>query len=174
MMRVACASGWPGARFAWMLWLLLFAAGIVNAATAPAVRVDVQATPPVLVGQQVRIGVTVVAPNFFLSAPPFPTLEVPGAIVTMPDDRGVHGVEQDGGQTLATIQKTYVFTAQQPGDFTLPPGKIDFTYHGNDDKEQQGSLAGEMDQQAQLGHPIIPSSSPAAGPRPFRLPRIRE
>ena len=33
-----------------------------------------------------------------------------------------------------------MFTAQQPGDFTLPPVNIDFSYHGDDDKTQQASL----------------------------------
>ncbi|MBS0340749.1 MAG: BatD family protein [Proteobacteria bacterium] len=127
------------------LWLavllpLLLAAGAAHAASGPDVRVQVQGRQPVLVGQQVQIEVTVVAPNFFLSAPPFPTLDVPGAVVAMPDERGVHGVEQEGEQTLATIQKTYVFTAQQPGDFTLPPVKIDFSYHADDGKTAQASL----------------------------------
>lgn len=145
MMGAAQQHAWwlSAKRLVWaplLLLALLLATAFAHAATAPAVRVDVQAKQPVLVGQQVQIEVTVSAPNFFLSAPPFPTLEVPGAIVTMPNDRSVHGVEQDGGQTLATIQKTYVFTAQQPGDFTLPPVKIDFSYHGNDDKTQQASL----------------------------------
>lgn len=116
-----------------ILWGAAHAAG-------PEVRVLVQGRQPVLVGQQLSIDVTVVAPNFFLSAPPFPTLEVPGAVVTMPDERGIHGVDQVGGQTLASIQKTYVFTAQQPGDFTLPPVKIDFSYHGDDGQTKQASL----------------------------------
>ena len=141
MMKCTRTAWVRGIAHRWAASLALMLAGaLAHAATAPAVRVDVQARQPVLVGQQVRIEVTVVAPNFFLSAPPFPALEVPGAIVTMPDERSIHGVEQDGGQTLATIQKNYVFTAQQPGDFTLPPVKIDFSYHGNDDKTQQASL----------------------------------
>lgn len=138
--RTGRLSGIRLARLPWLVLAVLLVAGRAYAAAAPAVRVELQGKQPVLVGQQVRIDVTVVAPNFFLSAPPFPTLDVPGAIVAMPDDRGAHGVEQDGGKTLATIQKTYVFIAQQPGDFTLPPAKIDFSYHADDGKTEQASL----------------------------------
>ncbi|MBS0450380.1 MAG: BatD family protein [Proteobacteria bacterium] len=137
--RVASAGAALALWFAVLLQLAL-ATGVAHAASGPDVRVQVQGKQPALVGQQVQIEVTVVAPNFFLSAPPFPTLEVPGAVITMPDDRGVHGVEQEGEQTLATIQKTYVFTAQQAGDFTLPPVKIDFSYHADDGKTAQASL----------------------------------
>jgi len=125
-------------RFLLLLALLVLAGGAQ--AAGPAIRVQVQGQQPVLVGQQVPIDVTVVAPNFFLSAPPFPALEVPGAVVTMPDERGIHGVDQVGGQTLASIQKTYVFTAQQPGDFTLPPVKVEFSYHDDDGQTKQASL----------------------------------
>ncbi len=117
------------------LWLA-FAAQ----AAEPALRVEVQAKQPVLVGQQVQIDVTVVAPNFFTSAPPFPLLAVPGAIVTIPDDRGQNSVEQVGGETLATITKSYQFAAQQAGDFSLPPVKIEFSYGGDDGKPRNASL----------------------------------
>lgn len=110
-------------------------------AATPSVRVEVQASQPVLVGQQVPIDVTVVAPNFFTSAPPFPPLEVPGAIVTLPDERATLGVETVAGETYATVQRRYLFSAQQAGDFALPPVKIGFTYGGDDGKPQQAELS---------------------------------
>ncbi|MGR4869832.1 BatD family protein [Variovorax sp. LARHSF232] len=113
---------------------------VATQAAEPALRVEVQASQPVLVGQQVQIDVTVAAPNFFTSAPPFPPLAVPGAIVTMPDERGQNGVEQVGGETLATITKSYQFAAQQAGDFSLPPVKIEFSYGGDDGKPRSASL----------------------------------
>ncbi|SFN11400.1 BatD family protein [Variovorax sp. OV329] len=128
---------------AWCRWMALAAlltGGVAHAAQGPGVRVQVQGKQPVLVGQQVPVEVTVVAPNYFLSAPPFPDLVLQGAIVTMPDDRSIHGVDTVDGQTLASIQKTYVFTAQQAGDFELPPVRIDFSYQGDDGKPQQANL----------------------------------
>lgn len=120
--------------------LLPWLAAAVHAAT-PSVRVEVQGKQPVLVGQQVAIDVTVVAPNFFTSAPPFPPLNVPGAVVSMPDERATLGVETAAGVTYATVQKRYLFTAQQAGDFSLPPVKIEFTYGGDNGKPLQASLS---------------------------------
>ncbi|MGN5479920.1 hypothetical protein ACTMU2_32960 [Cupriavidus basilensis] len=103
-------------------------------------RVNVAARQPVLPGQQIRVEVTILAPNFFLSAPVFPTLQVPGAIITMPDDRGVNTVEKIGGVSYAGIQKTYLFAAEQGADFQLPQVTIAFTYAGDDGKPMHGSV----------------------------------
>jgi hypothetical protein len=100
-----------------------------TAAAQPVVRVAIRQKPPFLVGQQVQIDVQVYAPNFFMSAPTFPvTLDVPGAIVTMPDDSGVNLNETIGGVSYAGIQKTYLFVAQAAGRYTLPPAQIAFRY----------------------------------------------
>ncbi|MEJ8859737.1 hypothetical protein WKW79_34635 [Variovorax robiniae] len=134
-----------GSRAIWIrlvvMLAVLFAIGSGHAASRPAIQAKVVGAQPALVGQQVSIEVTVIAPNFFLSAPPFPQLDVQGAVITMPDDRGVHGVQQQDGQTMAFIQKTYVFTAQQPGEFDLPPVKMEFSYQGEDGKPQRASLS---------------------------------
>ena len=121
-----------------LAWLLS-ATTAVHAA-APLIRVEVRAKQPVLVGQQIPVDVTVMAPNFFTSAPPFPTLQVPGTIITMPDEHASLGTEVVAGETYARVQKTYIFAAQQAGDFTLPPVKIDFTYGGDDGKPLNASV----------------------------------
>jgi len=104
------------------------------AAPAPVVRAELLVKQPLLVGQQAELQVQILAPNFFTSAPPFPAIELPGAIVTMPDERGRNLVEQIDGQTYAGIVKSYLFTAQQAGDFTLPPAVTRFSYAGADGK----------------------------------------
>lgn len=110
-------------------------------AAAPFARVSLQGKQPVLVGQQVHLNVTVLTPNYFTSAPPFPPLNVPGAIVTMPDESGMNSTETINGVTYAAIQKSYIFSAQQAGEFTLPPVKISFKYGGDDGKPQQGTVS---------------------------------
>ncbi|CAG9176508.1 hypothetical protein LMG23992_03298 [Cupriavidus laharis] len=124
----------------WLAGLALWLASALALAADPVVRVNVAAQQPVLPGQQIRIEVTVLAPNFFLSAPVFPTLQVPGAIVTMPDDRGQNTVETINGVSYAGIRKTYLFAAEQGGDFQLPQVSIAFTYSGDDGKPRQGSV----------------------------------
>ena len=138
-----CSGAMLGRGLCWLLCALvamLLPAGVLHAAVGPSVRVQVQEKQPVLVGQPVHVDVTVVAPNFFTSAPPFPSVQVDGAIVTLPDQRATNGVEHEGEQTLATIRKSYLFTAQQAGEFELPPVKIDFTWGGDDGKPQQAHV----------------------------------
>ncbi|WP_454710684.1 BatD family protein [Cupriavidus nantongensis] len=124
--------------------LLLLAAWLwpwlARAAAEPIVRVEVGARQPVQVGQQVGIDVTILAPNYFLSAPAFPALEVPGAVVTLPDARAVNSTETIGGVLYAGIRKTYAFTAEQDGDFRLPAATIRFTYAGDDGAPREGSV----------------------------------
>jgi len=66
--------------------VLWFAAGVSAWAASPSVRVSLASKQPILVGQQVHLLVTILTPNYFTSAPPFPPQAVPGANVTMPDE----------------------------------------------------------------------------------------
>lgn len=110
------------------LLLALTGAGPARAVVVPRVRVEIAEVQPVLVGQQVRVRVTVLAPNFFLSSPQFPTFDIPGAIVTLLDENALNSSENIGGQTYAGITRSYTVTPQHPGVFTLPPVKIPFRY----------------------------------------------
>ncbi|SPR96515.1 BatD family protein [Cupriavidus taiwanensis] len=114
--------------------------GLARAAAEPIVRVEVDARQPVLVGQQVGIDVTILAPNYFLSAPEFPSLAVPGAVVTLPDARAVNSTETIDGVLYAGIRKTYAFTAEQDGEFRLPATTIPVTYAGDDGAPREGSV----------------------------------
>jgi BatD DUF11 like domain len=122
------------------LVLLLCLSATLARAASPMARVHVLGEQPALVNQQVRIEVEILTPNYFTSAPPFPDIQIPGAIVTMPDETGQNSVEQIDGQTYAGILKTYVFTAQQPGDFTLPSLAVKFSYGGDDGKSRPGEV----------------------------------
>ena len=119
--------------------VLLCAATLAHAA-GPSVRVRVVGPQPVVAGQSVQVEVTVLAPNFFLSAPAFPVLQIPGAVVTMPDDRGVNSTETIEGASFAGIRKTYVVTPQGAGDFALPPTEFRFTHAGDDGKPQTATV----------------------------------
>lgn len=130
--RIAFRRGW----LAFLAMLLPILAG----AAEPIVRVEVTVKQPVLVGQQVGIDVTILAPNFFMSAPAFPVLQVPGAVVTMPDERALNSTETIDGVTYAGIRKSYAFTAGQDGDFQLPMATVRFTYAGDDGAQRQGSV----------------------------------
>ena len=120
--------------------LVLAAALVASHADAqPKVRVKVHPGTH-LAGQQVRIDVQVLVPNFFMSAPRFPPLDVAGAVVTMPDESGLNLNETIGGQAYAGIQKTYVLVAQAAGTYALPPARITFTYAREPGKPTEGSV----------------------------------
>ncbi|SPA15197.1 conserved hypothetical protein; putative exported protein [Cupriavidus taiwanensis] len=142
---------------------------LARAAAEPIVRVEVDARQPVLVGQQVGIDVTILAPNYFLSAPAFPALQVPGAVVTLPDARALNSTETIDGVVYAGIRKTYAFTAEQDGEFRLPAATIRFTYAGDDGTPREGSVTlpvitiragaggpGTAPARATAGRPLLP------------------
>jgi hypothetical protein len=110
------------------------------AAAQPIVRVVVRPAGLHLVGQQVQIDVQVLVPNFFMSAPSFPPIDMPGAVVTMPDDSGVNLNDTIKGESYAGVQKTYLFVAQAAGKYTLPPAPIAFTYAREPGKPADASV----------------------------------
>lgn len=111
------------------LLLLLFVLPLaVRAADAPQIRVRLEQTGPIYVGQSLRLNVTILVPNYFLSAPQFPLFELPGAVVTMPDAGATNLNETIDGVTYAGIQRSYVIVPQRAGSFVLPPAQISFQY----------------------------------------------
>ncbi|VVE35330.1 hypothetical protein PIN31115_03852 [Pandoraea iniqua] len=160
---VRFAGRWRRAMLTGVCAVLLLALGSAVAAPAPMARVEVAAQQPIRAGQQVSIDVTVFAPNFFMSAPAFPTLEVPGAIVTLPDARALNGTQTIDGVTFATISKTYAFVAEQDGDFDLPQATIALTYAGNDGAPQQATVTIPATR-IRVGAGGVPKVSPSGGP----------
>jgi hypothetical protein len=111
-----------------LLALVLGLLAVAAAAGAqPVVRVSVAQKPPLLVGQQIRVDVQVFVPNFFMGAPRFPTLEVPGAIVTLSDD-AVNLNETIRGEAYAGILRSYLLVASSAGQYALPPAQVQVTY----------------------------------------------
>jgi hypothetical protein len=113
--------------------LLLACLAVACSATAfaagkPVIRVAFQPSGTVVVGRQVKLTVTILVPNFFLSAPDWPTLDVDGAVVTTPDEVMPHLTETIDGDSYAGVQKLYVIAPQQDGEITLPAVEIHFKY----------------------------------------------
>ncbi len=115
-------------RAALVILVLLGWTPAAFAAGKPLVRVSFKPSGPVIVGQQVTLTVQVLAPNFFLSAPAWPVLDVDGAVVTMPEDVMPHLTETIDGESYAGVQKLYVIAPQQEGEITLPAVEIHFRY----------------------------------------------
>ncbi len=107
--------------------LVILCAGSCAAQT-PVVRAHLEPTNGILVGQPVRLVVSVVVPNYFTGSPDFPEFELDNAIVVLPQDRPQNSNEQIGGVTYAGITETYTIYPQQPGDFRLPAAEITVSY----------------------------------------------
>lgn len=120
--------------------LALTLPAVARGADAPQVRVRFEQTGPVYVGQSLRLDVTVLVPNFFMSSPQFPLFDLPGAVVTMPGEGAVNVNETINGITYAGIQRAYVIVPQREGTFVLPPARITFKYAAVPGQPSPGSV----------------------------------
>lgn len=107
--------------------LLAAAAALAQGPGQPFLRVQVQ-PQRAIVGQPVKVSVEVCVPNWFLSEPQFPQLEIADAVAVLPDEIPVNSSERVGGQAFSAIKRTYLVYPQKPGTFTLPPAQVLVTY----------------------------------------------
>lgn len=119
------------------LWLSLTNVAL---AAEPFARATLATKGTIYAGQQVEVDVDVFAPNYFLSPPQFPLFDLPGAVVTMPDDRGLNLNETVDGVDFSGIRKTYVITPQAAGDYVLPSVDIPFGYAAVPGQTTQGRV----------------------------------
>ncbi|HEY6991044.1 MAG TPA: BatD family protein, partial [Bryobacteraceae bacterium] len=115
-------------------------AGFAAAAPGPLVRASIATPRPIIVGQAVRVNVTVLAPNYFLGEPEFPQININNAIVVLPGETPQNSSETIGGQTYAGITVTYLIYPQQPGTFKLPTAEIAVKYASDPPKSAEVHL----------------------------------
>lgn len=108
--------------------LFLVFATVSAFAQAPVIQAHLQPSRNILVGQPVRLVVTVYVPNYFTGEPDFADFELENAIVVLPQDRPANSNTEINGVRYAGITETYVIYPQQPGDFHLPPMQISVPY----------------------------------------------
>ncbi|UGY08916.1 BatD family protein [Phyllobacterium pellucidum] len=113
--------------FGWLVALALLFASPVYAAE-PFVETSLATQGKIVVGQQVSIDVDVYVPNFFTSPPQFPLLDVPNAIVTLPDEQAQNLVKSVNGEEYSGIRRTYFIIPQIAGEFTLPTASVPLAY----------------------------------------------
>lgn len=125
-----------------VLWFLAMSLSLAGASMAadPFARATVATKGTIYAGQQVEVDVDVLVPNYFLSPPQFPLFDIPGAVVTMPDDRGMNLNETVNGEDFSGIRKTYVIVPQEAGDYPLPAAEIPFGYAAVPGQMSQGKV----------------------------------
>jgi len=111
-----------------LLALLLLFASLHALAQSPVIRAHFEPADNIMVGQPVRLVVSVYVPNYFIGSPEFPEFEIENAIVVLPQDRPQNSNTQIGGTTYFGITQTYVIYPQQAGDFHVPPAKLSVPY----------------------------------------------
>lgn len=112
------------------LWMILFLAftPFSSFAAEPFARATIEDGGNIVPGQQVRLDVTVFAPEFFTSPPQFPLFDLPNAMVTLPDERAQNVVETVDGVQYSGIRRVYAIVPETWGDFSLPSVSIELGY----------------------------------------------
>lgn len=97
-------------------------------AAEPFVRATVEDDGKIVPGQQVRVDVDVLTPDFFTSPPQFPLFDIPNALVTLPEERSQNLTETIDGMQYSGIRKAYLVVPQVSGTFIVPEVQIEFGY----------------------------------------------
>jgi hypothetical protein len=110
-----------------LLVFLLVCSAPIARAQSPVVHATLTPQTGIIVGEPVRLTVTVLVPTFFTEGPQFPAIDLENAVVVQQDDN--HNTrEQIDGSIYAGIIQTYLIYAQQPGKYVLPAAPILITY----------------------------------------------
>lgn len=90
------------------------------------VRIDAFLDPAdeAYLGQPVRLVVLVETDTWFVTAPRYPEIQVPGAIVLQPDTFGVNVSRREGGTTWTGQRQRYLIFPQRTGQLTIPPFRV--------------------------------------------------
>jgi hypothetical protein len=111
-----------------LLALLILFVSLHALAQSPVIRARLEPRSNIMVGQPVRLVVSVFVPNYFTGSPEFPEFEIDNAIVVLPQDRPENSNTQIGNATYFGITQTYVIYPQQEGEFRIPPAELSVPY----------------------------------------------
>lgn len=127
---------WSGPAFIALVWLWAGPA----IAGEPFADARVNSGEHLVVGQQITVEVDVFVPNFFTSAPQFPSFDIANAIVILPEGRAQNLSRTVNGEQYSGIRRTYFVIPQIKGEFVLPPASISFKYADVPGTSMQGTV----------------------------------
>ena len=115
-------------RMRWAVLALCFvSAATAVAQEAPRLTVDLEAEETV-VGQPLILRIKVLVPTWLPSPPAFPSFEVPGLLVRLPERAGGPVSERIDGETWSGVQRAYRLYPLEPGRFEIPAQSLRVTY----------------------------------------------
>ncbi|MEM1005659.1 MAG: hypothetical protein AAGK26_09760, partial [Pseudomonadota bacterium] len=93
----------------------------------PLVTVEMTQTETVL-GQPLTVRIKVLVPTFSPAPPEFPSLEIPGVLVRLPERASGPISEDVNGETWSGVQRSYRVYPLRPGEFEIPAQTVRITY----------------------------------------------
>ena len=113
----------------WSAILGLWMCCLAGMASAQDPQIEVTAEQDeVTVGQPYILRVKVLVPTFMPKPPVFPTFEVPGLIVRLPERSTSPVSERVDGDTWAGVQRTYRIYPMQVGITEIPDQQLSIVY----------------------------------------------
>jgi len=106
------------------LWLVL---ATPLAAQAPKITISAE-QEEVVVGQAFILRVKVLVPSFMPEPPIFPSFELPGLIVRLPERATSPVSERVDGETWSGVQRSYRIYPTRAGEITLPAQEITLVF----------------------------------------------
>ncbi|MEM0949180.1 MAG: hypothetical protein AAGK37_17415 [Pseudomonadota bacterium] len=109
-----------------ILLLLLFPAAVA-AQDQPVVTVELE-DETTIVGQPLIVRIKILVPTFSPAPPEFPSMEVPGVVVRLPERASGPVSEAVNGETWSGVQRSYRLYPLAPGTFEIPAQTVRVTY----------------------------------------------
>jgi len=114
----------PRGPIRWLAPLLLLLHALLctaqDASPKVMLRATLQSKQPVVPGQQVKLEIEALTTTWFLHAPEFPTLDIPGATAAL-DDGGTSNLNAEiGGVKWFGVSRSYLITPNEGGDVHIP------------------------------------------------------
>lgn len=101
---------------------------LAHAEDAPPPQVQVRAhlepPGPVVAGTQIKLVVDVLTTTWFTDAPDWPLFDMPGALVTLPDEQAQNLTQSIDGQTWFGVRRAYRIAPQAGRKFDVPSFEI--------------------------------------------------
>lgn len=116
--------------------ILMLVAITTNAAWAQEPKITVTADQDeVVVGQPYLLRIEVLVPTFMPKAPVFPTFEMPGLIVRLPEKSTTPISEKIDGETWSGLRRTYRIYPTRAGETEISAQQLSIVYKNTDTNE---------------------------------------
>ncbi len=133
---------------------------VCAAQQSPRVVIELEETRTI-VGQPLTVRIKALVPTFSPKPPEFPSMEVPGLLVRLPERASRPITERIDGETWSGVQRLYRLYPLQPGDFEIPAQTVRVTYAKPGGIEP---IVEEIDTEALRFEAVVPTAAASLSP----------